>query len=166
MAEGLPDKVDCVRLAEDGAVLERVYRLADLPRLEGLLADPRGTLDVRFAFSRLEAGGPGGLVRIRCMPRLKCQRCMQGFDHAIDGQTEVEFAELQSAAALHSEREVAGMNHGQVSLRDLAEEELLLALPLAPKCDAPTTCGNAPRVGGSEEVRRPFSGLQDLLKKT
>jgi len=65
-----------------------------------------------------------------------------------------------------------------VSLRDLAEEELLLALPLAPACSTPDTCGRAQGLseGGAaadradempeSAVRRPFSGLKDLLKKT
>jgi uncharacterized metal-binding protein YceD (DUF177 family) len=61
---------------------------------------------------------------------------------------------------------------GGLSLRELAEEELLLALPIAPACSTPMTCGNAPALvidspkpDGSEEMRRPFSVLADLLKK-
>jgi uncharacterized metal-binding protein YceD (DUF177 family) len=56
-------------------------------------------------------------------------------------------------------------------LRDLAEEELLLALPIAPKCATPLTCGKAPgpstgaRPDEAGETRRPFGALQDLLKK-
>jgi uncharacterized metal-binding protein YceD (DUF177 family) len=57
-----------------------------------------------------------------------------------------------------------------VSLRELAEEELLLALPVAPACSIPLTCGNAPDLTidapeDSEQMRRPFSALQDMLKK-
>jgi uncharacterized metal-binding protein YceD (DUF177 family) len=84
----------------------------------------------------------------------------------------VEFADDEAAVATDSERELFGTRGGLVSLRELAEEELLLALPVAPACSTPSTCGNAPdRVvdapepGGSEEMRRPFSVLQDLLKK-
>ena len=61
---------------------------------------------------------------------------------------------------------------GLVSLRDLAEEELLLALPIAPACTAPERCGRAPeyveRAGpaaAAPETVRPFSALQELLKK-
>ena len=60
-----------------------------------------------------------------------------------------------------------------MSLRELAEEELLLALPIAAACSAPQSCGNAPKLAADAEVpeasgggRRPFGGLQDLLKKT
>jgi hypothetical protein len=40
MAPGLPDLVDCARLAEEAAVLERVYELAELSRLRDVLAAP------------------------------------------------------------------------------------------------------------------------------
>jgi uncharacterized metal-binding protein YceD (DUF177 family) len=48
-----------------------------------------------------------------------------------------------------------------------------MALPIAPACSAPQGCGRAEsrasRTGRSEEsaeMRRPFSALKDLLKKT
>jgi uncharacterized metal-binding protein YceD (DUF177 family) len=55
------------------------------------------------------------------------------------------------------------MDEGSVSLRELAEEELLLALPVVVACSAPEACGQAPV---QQERTRPFSVLQDLLKKT
>jgi len=55
------------------------------------------------------------------------------------------------------------MDDGTVSLRDLAEEELLLALPAIAACSTPEDCGRAPK---PEERNRPFAVLQDLLKKT
>ena len=86
---------------------------------------------------------------------------------------EIEFAGSDTADDGEAERECFRMQNGRVSLRELAEEELLLALPLAPACSTPLTCGRAPRYAtGSEvseaagEMRRPFSALQELLKKT
>jgi uncharacterized metal-binding protein YceD (DUF177 family) len=65
------------------------------------------------------------------------------------------------------------MENGRVSLRELAEEELLLALPIVPACNSPQSCGRAPShttgdetTGVTGDMRRPFSALQDLLKKT
>ena len=65
------------------------------------------------------------------------------------------------------------MEEGLVSLRELAEEELLLALPIVAACSTPQTCGRAPayEAGGesqgiSDDRSRPFAGLQNLLKKT
>ena len=172
MAAGLPDLVDCARLAEEAAVLERTYELRELPRLKELLAQPEGVANGSFAFSKLASGRPGARVTVRAAPALTCQRCMQGFAFPVEGASDVEFADDAAAVATDSERELFGTRGGLVSLRELAEEELLLALPVAPACGTPLTCGNAPGLlidasapDGSEETRRPFSVLQDLLKK-
>ena len=172
MAAGLPDLVDCARLAEEAAVLARTYELRELPRLKEFLAQPQGVVDASFAFSKLASGRPGARVEVHAAPMLICQRCLQGFAFPVEGGSNVEFADDEAAVATDSERELFGTRGGLVSLRELAEEELLLALPVAPACSTPLTCGNAPDLvidapapDGSEETRRPFSVLQDLLKK-
>jgi uncharacterized protein len=173
MAAGLPDLVDCARLAEEAAVLERTYEMRELPRLKEFLAQPQGVVNASFAFSKLASGRPGARVEVRAAPALICQRCMQGFAFPVEGGSDVEFADDEAAVATDSERELYGTRGGLVSLRELAEEELLLALPVAPACRTPSTCGNAPEPasdvsepGSSEEMRRPFSVLQDLLKRS
>jgi uncharacterized protein len=172
MAAGLPDLVDCARLAEEAAVLERTYELRELPRLNEFLAQPQGVVNAGFAFSTLASGRSGAHVAVRAAPVLTCQRCMQGYAFPVEGGSDVEFADDEAAVATDSERELFRTRGGLVSLRELAEEELLLALPIVPACSTPLTCGNAPGLligaaepGGSEEMRRPFSALQDLLKK-
>jgi uncharacterized protein len=171
MAAGLPDLVDCARLAEDAAVLERVYELGELPRLQDVLAEPQGVLNARFAFSKAPSGRAGASVAVRAAPKLVCQRCMQGFTFPVSGSSEVEFAGDEAADA--SERDFFRAERGLVRLSELAEEELLLALPIAPACSTPQTCGHAPSFAAdatpsevSEGMRRPFGALQDLLKKT
>jgi uncharacterized protein len=173
MAAGPPDLVDCAQLAEDAAVLERVYELADLDRLQDVLTDTRGTVHASFAFSKTSSGRPGASLNVRAQPRLRCQRCMQGFAAQVLGGSDIEFAEEETADALEPQREICRAPGGKVSLRDLAEEELLLALPIAPACDAPDRCGNAPSLPehpgsaeNSDAMRRPFGGLKELLKKT
>ncbi len=173
MAAGLPDLVDCERLAEESAALQREYELGGLPRLKDLLAEPQGSVSASFVFSKLASGGPGVRVEFDATPRLVCQRCLQGFDLHVSGASDVEFAMSGEPDAAASERECFRMESGQVSLRELAEEELLLALPMAPACSTPLTCGRAPSFARGNEaadaaggMRRPFSALQDLLKKT
>ena len=163
MASGLSDRVDCARLAADAAVLERVYPLRELSRLQDLLADTRGSVKARFVFSRLEAGRVGANVAVHATPRLVCQRCLQSFELPVAGDSEIEFAISEAEAPQGSPREIYLMDEGSVSLRELAEEELLLALPVIASCSTPEACGQAP---APEERQRPFAVLQDLLKKT
>jgi uncharacterized protein len=162
MASGSIDRVDCARLAEDAAVLERVYPLSELPRLKDFLADAHGTVRVRFAFSKLAAGRAGATVAVQAAPRLVCQRCLQGFELPLISDSEIEFAMSDADAPLESPREIYLMDEGSVSLRELAEEELLLALPVVAACGTPEICGRAP---SADERQRPFAVLQDLLKK-
>jgi uncharacterized protein len=171
MPAGLPDLVDCARLAEDGAQIERVYALRDLPRLRDMLVEPSGSVRARFAFAKIGAE-PGASVSVQAVPRLTCQRCMQAFAFPVAGSSEVEFA-ADAERPGGPQREVYQTRAGLVSLRDLAEEELLLALPIAPACSVPDSCGNAPAFEATGEarededaMRRPFAGLQSLLKNT
>ena len=81
--------------------------------------------------------------------------------------------DLRAVILTEAARLVAERGADRVSLRELAEEELLLALPIAPSCNSPQSCGRAPSYATGDEatgvtgdMRRPFSALQDLLKKT
>jgi uncharacterized protein len=180
MAPGLPDRVDYVRLAAEGARLERVYPQDAMPRLRDVLADMGGLVAASFEFAKLSTGRPGATVAVKAEVWLTCQRCLKGFAFPVDARSEIEFAadEFATSEAKESQREVYAVRDGLVSLRELAEEELLLALPIVAMCVAPDTCGQAadapeasftaagtPR-DMSGERSRPFAVLQDLLKKT
>ncbi len=173
MARDSPDRVDCVRLAEDGATLTRAFALRDLPRLQDLLAQPLGVLHATFVFAKTASGAAGATVTIETEATLVCQRCLRGFELPIAARSEIEFTSETRAAAGGSQREPYDLHEGLASLRELAEEELLLALPLAPACGAAQRCRHAP-AGRDEALEprprpqtvRPFSALQDMLKKT
>jgi uncharacterized protein len=173
MAPGLPDRVDCAHLADNAVALERVYPLGEMPRLQDLLADARGSVRARFVFAKVDSGRAGATVAVEAIPQLVCQRCLQGFAFAAAGSSEIEFSSGPVSSASDSRREVYPMDAGLVSLRELAEEEMLLALPIVAVCSTPQTCGQAPNYEASDEIRdisgassRPFAALQDLLKKT
>jgi uncharacterized protein len=173
MSPGLPDRVDCAHLADEAVALERVYPLGEMPRLRDLLADARGFVRASFAFANFGTGRAGATVSVEAVPQLVCQRCLQGFAFAAAGSSEIEFSSGSAAGSVDSQREVYTMEDGRVSLRELAEEELLLTLPIFAACDTPQTCGRAPTYEAdpegqdlSSERSRPFVGLQDLLKRT
>jgi uncharacterized protein len=172
MAGAPPDMVDCERLAEERETLERTYELGQLPRLQDLLSDQQGRLKAKFAFGRAPSGRSAAVISIEAAPRLVCQRCLEGFELSVAARSEVEFSADAQADGAAAPDELFRSDQGLVSLRDLAEEELLLALPLVPACSAPQECGRAPHFGVStaaealaQETVRPFAALQDLLKK-
>jgi uncharacterized protein len=163
MAAGLTDRVDCVHLADDAAVLQRVYELGELPRLRDLLADTEGIVSATFAFESV-AGRAGATVSVEATPNLICQRCMQGLPYPVAGKSEIEFASGEDATPAESQREIYVMERGRVSLREMVEEELLLAFPAVPACPSPQNCGKAPAL--EDDRSRPLAALRDLLKKT
>jgi uncharacterized protein len=172
MAPGLPDRVDCTHLADNAVVLERVYPLSGMPRLQDLLADAGGFVHARFAFAKAESGRAGATVAVEADPHLVCQRCLQGFAYAAAGCSEIEFLNGAAPDAVKSARDVHQMHEGLVSLSELAEEEVLLALPIV-AMHPPQSCGRAPPYDAGDEVHgasgdrlRPFTALRDLLKKT
>src|SRR5258707_8636156 len=171
MAPALPDRVDCAHLADNRAVLERVYPLGGMPRLQDLLADAQGSVRARFAFAKVDSGRAGATVAIEAAPQLVCQRCLQGFAFTVAGSSEIEFSSVSGGSAANSQREVYETDEGWVSLRELAEEELLLALPIV-AMHAPQACDQARSYGAAAAVQdmsggrtRPFAALQDLLKE-
>jgi len=131
--------------------------------LQDLLADARGSVIAHFAFAKLDSGRAGAAVAVEATPQLKCQRCLQGFAFPVAQSSEIEFAGSEDAPSADPRREIYVMDSGSVSLRELAEEEILLALPVFSACNAPQSCGLAPAL---EQRSRPFAVLQDLLKKT
>jgi uncharacterized protein len=172
MAPALPDRVDSAHLADNSIVLERVFPLGEMLRLRDMLADARGSVRARFAFAKVDSGRAGATVAVEATPQLVCQRCLQGFAYTAAGSSEIEFSSGSDEGAAHSPREVYATNEGWVSLRELAEEELLLALPIV-ALHEPHACAQAPihAAGGEAEDMsgdrsRPFTALQDLLKKT
>jgi uncharacterized metal-binding protein YceD (DUF177 family) len=120
MAAGLPDLVDCARLAEEAVALRRDYELGELARLRDLLAEPCGTLRATFAFAKFASGRPGALVSIEASPQLVCQRCMQGFGFGLTGASEIEFAASEDPEDAASDRELFSMENGRVSLPEMA----------------------------------------------
>jgi len=98
---------------------------------------------------------------------------MRGFAFPVSGGSEDEAGGGGAPPAPDSQREFYFVDADLVSQRELAEEELLLALPIAAACSAPQSCGDAPNFAAVAEVpkasgggRRPFGVLRDLLKKT
>jgi len=161
MASGLSDDVDCARLAKDAVELEREYPLKDLPRLQDMLAESNGSMRARFAFSRLASGRPGALVAVAATPRLICQRCLQGFDFPVAADSAIEFANSEADAPADSPHEIYVMRGGSVNLREVAEEELLLAIPFSAACTTPESCGRAPAFATTR-----IAGMATTLSET
>jgi uncharacterized protein len=160
---GLQTVLDGLAFASEGAVVAGFVALAALPRLAEVLADDAGRLDCRVTGSRdcdgrcwlaLDVSGTLGLV---------CQRCLKKLVFPVGIQTRLllvppgqawpdeELAE-DGFDAVAAEKEMA--------LLSLIEDEVLLALPIAPMHE---TCAT-PMPVVEEHEPSPFAVLAKLKK--
>ena len=155
--------LECLEFARSRGVLERSVGLTELPRLADVLVVTEGFLSVRLEGWRDDAGKSWLQVDIAGEPVLCCQRCLGGvkFPLAISSRLQLiapgedwpdDDLVDDSADAITAEKALAVLS--------LVEDEVLLALPIAPRheqCDAPSA--NATGYGAS-----PFAALADFKK--
>jgi uncharacterized protein len=165
------EAVDAVVLAGREAVVERQYEYARLPRAELSGVLPGTAFSMRFRFSRAD-GGIGIDTGLKGTVVLTCQRCLKPVTLPVEGESALTLvADDEAAERVPEGREAVVAEANQVDLAWLAEEELLLALPLVPLHEE--ACSVAV---GSESVavvaeapagkrQKPFENLRDLLKK-
>lgn len=170
--------VDVAALADATAEVELLVPLAGLDRLKSLLTSAEGTASGRIGWSR-EGGHVIADVEAGAQLKLRCQRCLDEFVLPVSSSSRVALVADESlGATLSEELETALAVEGRIRQRDLVEEELLLAVPAAPRhpegeCEARFEQGTAAEryaVPGvqvvaetQENTQRPFAGLADLL---
>lgn len=169
----LPASIDPIQLAERGARLTGTLPLKSMPRLMQTALDDSGDVQVDLAFER-EEGEKVFVMHGTLRARLKvtCQRCLEGMDLDIEAspwlilQRSAERAEREDADVLVSDK--------PLSLSGLAEDELLLVMPMAPlheagKCPAGIRAARAAGTAGSkpsgQNRKNPFSVLSKLKKR-
>jgi len=167
MSPARVELVNALELAGREAELARDYELATLPRLIEAGALPGTVANAQLRFALFERH-PTIAARVAGVAVLTCQRCLQPCECTIDEQ-----ALLMVVA--NGNDEVAGGyepcigDAEHLSVVAVVEEQVLLALPLAPvhansdDCRAAATC-EAPG-DGREDRQRPFANLRDLIDR-
>jgi uncharacterized protein len=153
-------------LADDERQVELAVPLANFARLAPLLSSNDGMAKGKIAFSR-EQGRIIADVTVEAQPQVRCQRCLGTMALPISSQSRVALVAAEGEVdAVPPELEVALAPEGRMRLADLVEEELLLALPGAPRHaegQCPDDTGAA-RDEIDEPARRPFADLGRMMK--
>ena len=150
-------------LAADNAVLETEIALADLERIRPLLRRDAGMARGQFRFHR-ESARAVAEGHVSAMLTLTCQRCLEEMAWPVDTDSRLAFVANATSAEVADSREPVIAVDGQVSLATLIEEELLLALPLAPMHRDAGDCHARPEPQADQSRHKPFAGLRDLMK--
>ncbi len=158
---------DIAALADDARQIDLVVPVDRLDRIADQLTRREGMVTGSVAMSR-EAGRIVAEVVLAAQLSLRCQRCMQPMLQSIESSSRVALLESEAdAAAVPPELETALAPEGRIRLADLVEEELLLALPQAPRhpegqCPADKRRDDEESLEPS--VQRPFADLGALLR--
>lgn len=167
MSRDPAELLDLAALVALGSELEIDCELKSLARLAPLLRDRDGAARGKFRFHRV-AGAAAAEGRVTATLHVTCQRCMDELAVAVDSACRLVFADTDAdEVQVPEEDELVVTRGGRISLAELVEEELLLALPLVPMHGEGQACSMKPAAGAqpaSEPKQRPFAGLRELMK--
>jgi uncharacterized protein len=161
--------VDADVCARSGAIIERTFADADLPRLAEAGGRGGSKITARFEFSQFDAlpAIDGELTGVYAAT---CQRCMNPVSIDLHERFQVVVVPQERPDEPGGYEPVVG-DASRLDLRWLAEEQALLAAPLVPMHEA-TTCAegeaDAAAAHGEEEEgirQKPFQNLRDMLGK-
>lgn len=155
--------IDGLEFARTGGKLQGDWPLADFPRLRDVLHASAGSLRYELRGVPEEQGRPALKLRLEGTLQLTCQRCLGGLEFPFRIETSLLLAATQSeidaepVVAEGPERIVAGR---EMPVHDLIEDELLLAIPIAPRHEHCAERKSAP----ADTRNTPFAGLRGLMK--
>jgi uncharacterized protein len=194
-------RLDLVALCHDGGTLQGEWPAQQLPRLaasalawDALHEGSPGTVpaegpppvvwQARAWLQPVRAGAPERWLELQAQATvaLECQRCLQPLRAVLQAQRRLRFVDTEEEAARLdelSEDDVLALPR-RLDLRELVEDELILALPIVPRhdtCPRPLPSGalaepgfaagsQAPVAGDDADPtrQRPFAGLAALRR--
>lgn len=137
-AGGIPLRVKASQAVSRHEAFTGSVPLARLPRLAATLAEPSGELHVELQATRDDEGQDWLHGEIRGRLPLTCQRGLHAFDWSCDVALSLCLVETEAEEQkLLKDCESYLVQDDQLPLRDLVEDEVLLALPMMPRCEDP-----------------------------
>lgn len=169
VAMSIPQKIRASTAVEQQARFTGELAVAVLSRLAESLASPEGILQVNLQLGRwLGYAAVRGTVSGELVQ--SCQHCLQPYRLPLDCRVDLRlvYSDAEEQQVLR-DCEPYRVQDDQLLLRELVEDEILLALPMLPRCES---CENAPpevsetRIGeahqSEEETAGPFAVLKTL----
>jgi uncharacterized protein len=156
------------------AAIDFTIPLDELPRVSHELSGTEGDAAGSVRFSR-QLGQAVADLQVSAQPEVVCQRCMQPMRWPVTVKSRIALvSDYDAADRVPEGLEVFLVEADSVSVRDLVDEEIMLALPhVARHAEGSECAGRAMRLPGQEaeaaeaspEVQKPFAQLGELLKR-
>lgn len=130
LTDPLPATLDVRKAATRGAIVKGTLKLPELPRFRDLLAADEGVVAAVLTFSRDEEGRYLVQAITDSTVTVMCQRCLQPMPVQLhtDSTLAVVWTDEQ-ARQLPAWLEPVIVTEEECSLRELVEDELVLAMP-------------------------------------
>jgi uncharacterized protein len=160
--------IDGFEFATAGATQEGKLPLAGFPRLKDVLVSDAGEVTYALRGVRDARGRPSLRLSVEGTLLLRCQRCLGTLAYDVQAEQLLVLASSQEeidaepATVDQPDRVIAGK---EMPVRDLVEDELILALPYAPRhedCE-PRQEGIAVQSEGAMDS--PFAGLRGMMQR-
>jgi uncharacterized protein len=167
----IPEHVDPYRYAEQKLGLDGVVKLVDMQRLNATRPSaPEGELaNVNLQFGTDEQGLAYLKGHIKANLTLQCQRCLEPMIYEIMSDFALGIVKsMAEEKALPDQYEPAMVEEGQLALRDLIEDEIILNLPIIPRHEPDECKVKLPLADAGWEASKgenPFQVLQTLKGK-
>ena len=159
-----PALIDGFEFAAAGATRQGLWAVGDFPRLRDMLASGAGEIRYEIEGVQDARGRPALRVRINGALQLRCQRCLEPLRFDVDTDETLVLAATQAeidAEPVDADSPDRLLAAEEVKVRDLLEDELILALPYAPRHEG---CEVGAEGGDGEKIS-PFAGLRGMLRK-
>jgi uncharacterized protein len=141
MSSRLPDLSDPRLLCDQGKSFEGRISLGSLPRLAPLLASSEGEAVFVLEFDRDEERRARVRGTVKAVLMLECQRCLEPMEFPVDADMLLAVVSgPEEAGRLPDEYDPLLVEEGRMPLMDIIEDELVLAIPPAPRHE-PDVCG-------------------------
>ncbi len=138
LAAGIPLRVKASQAVSRHEAFSGGVPLAKLPRLAASLAENSGSLQVELQATRDGEGRDWLHGEIRGRLPLTCQRGLHAFDWNCDVALSLCLVATEAEEEkLLKECDSYFVQGDELPLRDLVEDEVLLALPMTPRCEDP-----------------------------
>ena len=159
-----------MRYADAGFALVGDVAFKRMPRLSGMIANRDGAAVIDLRFGIDEQGLRHVYGRIDSEVELICQRCLQPLLLPVAIEVRLGIVESEQAAErLPAHYDPLQVGADPVSVGELVEDEILLALPGFPRHEAdacaPAVLAEPPQEKGQETKVHPFAVLAGLKSK-
>jgi uncharacterized protein len=154
--------IDGLEFARTGSKLQGAWPVADFARLRDVLRTNDGTLQYELLGVPQGRGRPALQLKVGGALQLVCQRCLGALEFPLRIDVSLQLAATQAevdAQPLEAEGPEQIVAGREMPVRELVEDEVLLAIPLAPRHER--CAGGQARAAGGEGS--PFAGLRGLV---